>query len=101
MNTDPLRTMRDEMANEYKRLWKFAPNQNCAEFKRLARWLATLDAYLAVPRCPECWTLDVPNVRWNGREFTALCTNMRCQRYAENNAQTEADALAAFYEATP
>lgn len=91
MNTDPLRTMRDEMAYRVE-IWN-RPNMETVDC-----WLATLDAYLAVPRCPECGTLDAPNVRWNGREFTALCTNMRCQRYAENNTQTEADALAAFYE---
>ncbi len=98
MNTDALRTMREEIEYMLRVMDEDGALEMCADISFPRRWLATLDAYLAVPRCPECGTLDAPNVRWNGREFTALCTNMRCQRYAENNAQTEADALAAFYE---
>lgn len=85
---DPLRTMRDEMADYY-----------IVRRDVIEKWLATLDAHLALPRCPECGTAEpahvLRNYHFTGYLYYAECGSMHCDY--SRGAETEAEALAKFY----
>lgn len=96
MSTDALRTMREEMAYRVE-IWN-RPNMEMVD-----RWLATLDAYLAVKRCPECGALESPctGTNWRGGDpyVYAMCGSLHCERCTEG--ADEDAAVAAFYEVKP
>ena len=91
MSTE-LRKLRDEIAEIVERDGYVIPTT------LTRRWLATLDAYLAVPRCPGCGSTSKPRLgfQWSAAQHFAEC---RSCAHSGPDRDTEAEALAAFYEA--
>jgi hypothetical protein len=104
MSTEPLRKMRDEIE-------EIIDLCHDASIFELSPWKQTLDAYLAVPRCPGCGTTlepdtwhtsppeegDIIKVFRDHYGYNVECLHPHCDHGFI--ADTEAEALAAFYGA--
>lgn len=96
MNTDALRTMREEMES----IVSLCERGTLAQIKR---WGIIIDAYLATPRCPHCGTSVKPDLLLHANihgddAYTVEC--VACQHEGPK-VDNEQDALKAFCEGKP